>query len=292
VQVVASMARRATRRLGALTRFVPALLGFSLACTRAPAPEGSLAFEREGRALRGLSLATLERDPALRVVATEDPYYRRAKRFRALPVERLLALGFEESLETLRKRSFVLRARDGYAVPIDGSRLLDGHAFVAFDDVDVPGFAPIGPQQVSPAPAYLFWDGAERTELESYPRPWQLSAIAIVDPATLYPHTLPEGEPSDGPAMLGYRVFRERCIRCHAINREGGRVGPDLNVPQSIVSYRPEAQIRAYIRNPLSFRYGAMPPSPDLAEADLDGLIAYFRAMATRPHDLEARRDP
>jgi len=46
------------------------------------------------------------------------------------------------------------------------------------------------------------------------------------------------------------------------MNREGGRVGPELNVPQSIVEYRPEAQIKAYIRNPLQFRYGHMPPQP------------------------------
>jgi mono/diheme cytochrome c family protein len=101
---------------------------------------------------------------------------------------------------------------------------------------------------------------------------------------------LPKGEPSDGEAMRGYHIFRERCVRCHAINREGGNVGPELNVPQSIVAYRPEPQIRAYIRNPLTFRYGAMPANPDLSERDLDALIAYFRAMSTRPYDPQAEQ--
>jgi mono/diheme cytochrome c family protein len=269
-----------------------ALLGLALGCSRTPAPEGSLAFTRDGRETRQLAFEALARDAAVRVVQTQDPYYGTSKRFRALPVADLLARGFDEPLETLRKRSFVLSARDGYAVPIDGARLLDGHAFVAIDDVDVPGFAPIGPQQVSPAPAYLVWEGSTGPELESHPRPWQLASIAIVDPLTLYPHTVPDGEPSESAARRGYQLFRERCIRCHAINREGGRVGPDLNVPQSIVAYRPEGQIRAYIQNPLTFRYGAMPPNPDLTEPDLDALLAYFRAMATRPHDLEARRSP
>ena len=89
------------------------------------------------------------------------------------------------------------------------------------------------------------------------------------------------------------RRFRDHCIKCHAINREGGRVGPELNVPQSIVEYRPEEQIRAYIRNPATFRYGAMPPHPGLREAEMDALIAYFRAMSTHKHDTrEASAHP
>ena len=69
------------------------------------------------------------------------------------------------------------------------------------------------------------------------------------------------------------------------MNREGGRVGPELNVPQSIVEYRPEAQIRAYIRDPKTFRYGNMPAHPSLTDADLDDLISYFKAMKAQKHD-------
>jgi cytochrome c1 len=72
------------------------------------------------------------------------------------------------------------------------------------------------------------------------------------------------------------------------VNREGGRVGPELNVPQSIIEYRPEAQIRAYIKNPQSFRYGNMPAHPSMTDAELDDLVAYFRAMKDRKHDVDA----
>ena len=56
------------------------------------------------------------------------------------------------------------------------------------------------------------------------------------------------------------------------------------NVPQSIVEYRPEAQIRAYIRNPLTFRYGAMPPHPHL-----DDRRARGRGLAAGPQLQRAR---
>lgn len=263
-------------------------IGMVLACSscaRERAPEGELAFRRQGRDAEVRTLAGLSEQLGTRTVETEDPYYQAHKRFRAIALPALLSHAYGEPVSALRKRAFVLHALDGYAVTVEGARLLDDGAFVAIDDLDVPGFAPIGPRKVSPAPAYVVWEGARHSNLESHPRPWQLAAIELVDADALYPHTQPSGEPKDGAAMRGYQIFRERCIRCHAVNREGGHVGPDLNVPQSIVAYRPEPQIRDYIKNPLTFRYGAMPPNPDLGEPELDALIAYFRAMSTRPYD-------
>jgi mono/diheme cytochrome c family protein len=269
-----------------------ALLGVlgSLACDRGAQPKGELVFKRRGKTVETISLAKLADELGVRTVETADPYYGQLKHFRALPVPALLALAFAEPVEQLKKQAFMLYALDGYAVPLEGARLFSENAFVAIDDVDVPGFAPIGPRKVSPAPAYFVWAGTQYGNLETHPRPWQLATIEIVDAEALYPHTLPRGESADAPAMHGYHIFRERCIRCHAVNREGGNVGPELNVPQSIVAYRPEPQIRAYIQNPLTFRYGAMPPNPDLTESDLDGLLAYFRVMSTQPHDPQAKQ--
>jgi mono/diheme cytochrome c family protein len=91
--------------------------------------------------------------------------------------------------------------------------------------------------------------------------------------------------PAAAPAWAGYAVFRSECIACHAINGEGGKIGPDLNVPQSVVEYRPSEQIKAYIRNPLAFRYTSMPPHPHLSDKQIDAIVAYFSAMKDRKHD-------
>lgn len=283
-------ATQAARRLAHATACL-ALLAL-LGCERKAEPKGSLVFKRHGDTVETLPIATLVDALGERTVQTADPYYGEVKHFRALPLPALLALAFGEPVARLRERAFMLYASDGYAVPIEGSRLIDDRAFLAFDDVDVPGFAPIGPRKVSPAPAYLVWEGSALANLETHPRPWQLASVEIVDPEALYPHTLPPGAPKESAAMRGYHIFRERCIRCHAVNREGGNVGPELNVPQSIVDYRPEEQIRAYIKDPLTFRYGAMPPNPDLTESDLDALLAYFRAMSAHPHDPGAEETP
>jgi mono/diheme cytochrome c family protein len=261
-------------------------------CSRRGAPAGELVFKKPGAAARTLSLAALVDHATSQTVETHDPFYQRTKRFVALPSAAVLAFAFDESIDALKKEAFVLHARDGYAVPIEGARLADDDAYLAIDDVEIPGFAPIGPRAVSPAPAYLVWKGSAHQDLDAYPRPWQITEIELVERKSLFPHLLPHAQLADSPAMRGYTLFRGRCVHCHAINREGGSMGPDLNVPQSIVAYRPEQQIRDYIRNPLTFRYGVMPANPDLTDADLDALIAYFRVMAEQPHDPAGKHSP
>jgi cytochrome c1 len=49
-------------------------------------------------------------------------------------------------------------------------------------------------------------------------------------------------------------------------------------------------QVKAYIRNPATFRYGAMPSHEHLTSDDLDALIAYFQAMKDRKHDPGGRQ--
>lgn len=281
-----------------MKRLARLALALCLQCARpaAPADAGAvtasarLTFARDGRPVRSFSLAELtELSPPV-TVSGFDPYYQRAKRFRAMPLEALLVAAFSPAtVVELARMQFVLRAQDGYTVPLSGQRLLEGGAHLAIADLDVAAWEPIGPRRANPGPFYLVWSNPAQGDLETHPRPWQLATIEIAAFETVFPHTAPVGEPDGAPAWRGYALFREQCVRCHAVNREGGRVGPDLNVPRSIVEYRPAEQIRSYIRNPLRFRYSVMPAHPGLTDGDLDGLLAYFQRMSALKFDPEAR---
>ncbi len=268
------------------------LLALLAGCSRGSAanPDAVLAFARDGQPVGRASARELAAAITAEKVSGFDPYYRREKRWLAVPLAAVLARGF--GVPPAPGDELLLRAKDGYTVPVSAAKLADAGAFLAIADLDVPGWEPIGPQRADPAPFYLVWTGAGRDDLEAYPRPWALASIEIARVETVFPHVVPTGEPAGSAAQKGFALFRVQCLRCHAINREGGRIGPDLNVPRSIVEYRPEDQIRAYIRDPMSFRYGAMPAHPQLSDADLDALMAYFHAMKTRKHDADAPKEP
>jgi mono/diheme cytochrome c family protein len=267
---------------------------FVLALALVGGGEPMLRFQVGTDAPKSLSLAALERACGEQQVEVDDPYHGGPTRYRALPFRCVLDQGFAArgGVASLANESLLLRARDGYTRPASGKGLDDPRAFLAFGEPGLeeprsgaPRFRPIDRRQVDPAPFYLVWKGVARGDAHEHPWPYQLETIEIAPFEQAFPHTAPTGLPKSDPGWRGYARFQSTCSACHAINGEGGTVGPELNVPKSIVEYRPIAQIRAYIRDPQATRYTSMPAHPELDDRALDELIAYFRAMSERKHD-------
>ena len=268
------------------------VLGLCLLCVSSPTSAAAadatrLRFARDGVTQRSIALDELVAQCAPVRVQVRDPYYQREKTFRACPFGRVLELGFGDTALDAQANVF-LRALDGYTQSAPIEKLRDAGAHLAFEDLSNPagaGWEPIDRRQVDPAPYYLVWVGEGQQDLHQFPWPYQLAEVDIAPFEREYPHTLPEGLAAGDPAWRGFGIFRTQCVICHAINGEGGRIGPELNVPRSIVEYRPTRQIRDYIRDPGSFRHTSMPAHRHLDDTALDALIAYFRAMSTRKRD-------
>ena len=247
-------------------------------------------FLREGTLVKQIDVAALMAACKPATISVTDPNYGAEKRYLACPLADVLAFGFGTPPRGLGSADVFIRAWDGYDKPASATELAEDGAYLAFGDADLSHgddvrWAPLGARHVDPGPLYLVWTKPAQRDPRRYPWPWQIAEFEVVEFQKKYPHVMPAGVPRTARAWQGFELFRGECIACHAINGEGGDVGPDLNVPQSIIEYRPVAQIKAYIRDPTTFRYGKMPAHPDLSDADLDALIAYFRAMSTRKHD-------
>lgn len=265
----------------------------------------ALSFVERSQPDRTIPLEELVAVCVERTVEVDDPYHVRRMRYRALPFRCVLDQGFagRGGAASLAEESLLLRARDGYTRLASGALVVDANAFLAFGEPDLesgldaqgralPGFSPIDRRQIDPAPFYLVWTGAPHGDPHARPWPYQLDTIEIAPFEEAFPHTVPHGLPESDPGWRGYVLFQQACSACHAINGEGGKVGPDLNVPMSIVEYRPLEQIRAYVRDPQATRYTSMPSHPHFSRADLDALIAYFEAMRARKHDPRAGVNP
>jgi mono/diheme cytochrome c family protein len=273
-----------------MTRAGLTLLLWASASAAAWGGSTELRFVRDGAEVGRTDLPALRRACKAVTITLDDPYYGRRKSFRAFALKDVLALGFREPVSALRREEFSLQALDGYLKPASGERLVEDGGYVAFADAELtkgetPAWEPIDRKQVDPAPYYMVWSKPGQVDDEGYPWPYQLAAIEIVSFEKKFPLALPTSARAESPAWRGFRVFRTQCISCHSINGQGGRIGPDLNVPQSIVEYRPVDQIKAYIRNPETFRYSSMPAHPGLGDADLDDLVAYFETMKKLKHD-------
>ncbi len=248
------------------------------------APTAELRFLRDDVEVRRIDREMLRRSCAERVVTVRDPYYEAVKRFRACPLTDVLRLGFGEAPRP--GDDVVFRAHDGYAKPSTGARVAMPGGWVAFADADrEEGFAPLGRQHVDPGPFYLVWDGPGQDDPHLWPWPYQLAEIVVTDVTRRWPRIVPRNVAHDSAAWRGFTIFRSECVACHAINGQGGTVGPELNVPRNILEYREPEQLKAFIRDPAAFRYGNMPPNPHLSPEDLEGLIAYFATMQRQKHD-------
>ncbi len=83
-------------------------------------------------------------------------------------------------------------------------------------------------------------------------------------------------------AQRGEEVFQGTCAACHGIELTGTESGP----PLIHAAYRPamhaDYAITLAIKNGVvahHWRFGNMPPQPDISEADIEPIISYIRAM-------------
>ena len=254
----------------------------------------TLHFRRGGKEVASFTRAQLVARCGRQEVSVDDPYYEIRKTFHATPLSCVLELGFGSSPRTWGEQEIIFQALDGYARSATAETLRRNGGFLALGDAELgdwpeAAWAPIGREQTDPAPFYIIWNESGQQDPHVFPWPYQLSVVEMKSVVEAYPYTVPTGLDEEDPGWRGHEIFLRDCLTCHAINGDGGVVGPELNLPKSIVEYRDVAQLKLFVRNPQSFRYTRMPANDHLSDADLADLMAYFQAMKERKNDPKDR---
>lgn len=263
-----------------MSKYLPLILVL-LASVTSLAEQGNpvLKFMISGELVKEYNLNQLKNELKTHEINFIDSQYGKEKRYEAFSLQDVLELGFGDKWKSAEYTDVAFGALDGYTAITSILKLQELGGYIVYKDLDFNNWEPVSTREVHPGPFYLVWTGKDQTTANEYPWPWQLASIDLIKFDSQYPAVVPKGAAKDSSAYKGFEIFEGRCIRCHAMNRQGGTVGPDLNAPQSIVSYRSENMIKEFIKHPSKYRYTHMPDHTDLSDQDLDNLISYFNYM-------------
>ncbi|MGB5809690.1 MAG: cytochrome c [Polyangiales bacterium] len=268
-------------------------------CARKPAAENdarALEFRIESQPVRSLTARELTHSIKPGEIEVFEPYEKTNVVFTALPLERV----FDEAYgPSWREREAILfTCRDGYQPTIPVRRLLDKEGFLAIDRPGDVGFSILKEEEgekrrVALAPFYVVWENLDDAHARSqgdYGWPYQVVAIDLVSFRSRFGAMAPPDDAS-AQVLAGFEAFVVHCSKCHAMNGQGGALGPELNTPANPTEYMKDAWLRRWIDDPASMRLNPrMPPLnrelPARARV-IDEIVAYLAAMAS--HKVEPR---
>jgi len=267
-----------------MTRLLRRLCLLAL-CLALPLHAADLIVDLDHGAKTYTTAQLLARSDARDVAIPTDVAFKRAMRYRAVPLKALL--GGVSPDDTLQ---FV--ASDGFAAQISAALIVQAkgsEAWLAVEDPAHP-WPTLDEIKGDAGPFYVVWTNPEAMKVGPEQWPFQLASIRRQPSVTdRFPAILPDPALKPGsPVQRGFVVFQHTCFACHTLNGQGdAKLGPDLNMPHSPTEYLREDLLRAYIRDPQSLRHWPQARMPGfdtktLSDRDLDDLLAYLRHMAGR----------
>lgn len=221
------------------------------------------------------------------VIVEDDPVYHSKKRYNAIPFPELLYTYSKIKQLQTDKYQIVFECEDGYRPMMPLKKFLSAESFLAVSDLDAPkgeSWSKIikDGREMKAAPFYLIYQGVSPKDTD-YKWPYNLIKIHLVptieNVLLIYPK-------DNKTAQIGFELFNKNCISCHAINKIGGSMGPELNYPKSVTEYWDQQQLKNFIQDPASFRNGVkMPTLPNLSEKEIETIVYYLNYMAN--HKLQ-----
>jgi mono/diheme cytochrome c family protein len=219
-----------------------------------------------------------------KVVTYYDIRQKKERTSDAFPLKVFLDHVYGPTWQQSTYMDIIFVGRDGSSATGKTFQAEEGGGYIGFLDLESPDMELIPDSGRGKSTAFqLFWTGEAQRPANDYPWPSKIATIKLVQFEDQYPKVVPKGIAENTSAYRGFVTFRGQCFKCHAINRQGGKIGPDLNAPQSIVDYRPEKILKAFIREPSKYRYTTMPDQTHLTDNDLDDLVAYFKVKSKQP---------
>jgi len=210
----------------------------------------------------------------------DDPVFFKAKTYQAVPLRGLLEKFTAIAKLNPKATQIIFECEDGYNPSMPLAKVLAKNAYLAISDADAPQGtewtkAVKAGHIMKVAPFYVVYTDVAAND-HAYKWPYNLVRIRLAPVS----EGLEALFPKDESLAKGYDLFRVNCLTCHAINGVGGTMGPELNYPKNITEYWQAGQLKAFIKNPASYRHNCkMPAVTHLPDRELDEIIRYVTYM-------------
>lgn len=260
------------------------------------ADTSTLTLRKNGVVIKSLTVNELmQLQKGVVSLAVENPTDAKIHTYQGVLLSVLLEQIFGSDWQQFNALKFT--TQDGYQPIIPSANITEHTGMIAISEKNRTGFdllhRPNG-ENINPGPFFLVWENfidtsAKKDNWLSWP--WQLTAIELTSLAREYPHSAPP-ETANDRVNQGFLAFRQHCMKCHAINGDGGDVGPELNYPVSVTEYWQPTWLARFIADPQSVRanskmvpfYRDVENRPALIEA----IIAYLKNMSDKKIPMSA----
>lgn len=218
------------------------------------------------------------------VTMTYDPVFKRTKKYEAIPLkpylEKLIATQNLDRANT----EIIFLCKDGYNPSMSLAKVMDAEPFLAIKDLE----AATGKNWADTlngkwSPFYLIWPNHAKST-KGYTWPYGLKFLQFKASDAAYKAAMP----SDKKQLAGFKQYKAKCMKCHSVNKVGGVMGPEFNIPKNITEYWQIKDIKAFVKNPYAYRYNSkMPPVEGIKDKELDQIIAYLTYMKGQKINVE-----
>ena len=221
------------------------------------------------------------------VTIVNDPVYHKAKKYKAVSASVLIKNQIDLTKIDPKNTKIVFECIDGYKPEMPLEQFINANPYLAFQDVEAPegsNWEKIikNGNEMSAAPFYIVYTSVPEKDSQ-YKWPYNLVRIYL---APLNESTIQLYPLKNKKLEVGFTLFKNQCITCHALNGIGGTMGPELNYPKSVTEYWKEKELVDYIINPASFRNKVKMPTLGITKEQSQEIVAYLKYMSENKKKL------
>jgi hypothetical protein len=208
-----------------------------------------------------------------------DPFFRSEKRYIGFDLRDIVTEALNDRKIDTSDAIAIFECTDGYRSTMRLSHLFKNYkGTIAVRDLSAPAgkYWPDSLEQKF-SPYYLVWSDVPQPN-HYYSWPYGLTTIRIASGIDEFKNSYPVNSPE---YSLGFYLIRDHCLNCHSVNKEGGLMAPEFNIPKNITEYWKDEDIIAFAKKPNSYRYNAkMPPISTITDSEFYEIVRYLKFIA------------